>query len=45
MGIYGIPSFAVQGKIFWGKDVIDDVKAEVARLKEEKLAEQEKQEN
>lgn len=37
LGIYGIPSFVVQGKIFWGKDVIDDVKAEVARLKKEKL--------
>lgn len=42
LGIFGIPSFTVQGKIFWGKDVIDDVKAEVARLKKEKLAEQEK---
>jgi len=40
LGIYGIPSFVVQGKIFWGIDVIDDVRAEVARLKEEKLAEQ-----
>lgn len=40
LGIFGIPSFVVQGKIFWGKDVIDDVKAEVARLKKEKLEEQ-----
>jgi len=38
LGIHGIPSFVVQGKIFWGKDVIDDVKAEVARLREERLA-------
>ena len=42
LGIHGIPSFVVQGKIFWGKDVIDDVRAEVARLKKEKLAEQKK---
>ena len=29
-GIYGIPSFVVDGKIFWGVDIIDDVKAAVA---------------
>ncbi|MBT3350166.1 MAG: thioredoxin domain-containing protein [Nitrospinaceae bacterium] len=43
LGIFGIPSFVVQGKIFWGKDVIDDVKAEVSRLKKKKIVEQEKQ--
>ncbi|MFC1491776.1 DsbA family protein [Nitrospinota bacterium] len=43
LGISGIPSFVVQGKVFWGKDVVDDVKAEVARLKKEKLKEQEKE--
>jgi 2-hydroxychromene-2-carboxylate isomerase len=43
LGIFGIPSFVVQGKIFWGIDVIDDVRAEVERLKEEKLAEQKSQ--
>jgi 2-hydroxychromene-2-carboxylate isomerase len=42
LGIYGIPSFVVQGKIFWGIDVIDDVKAEVSRIKKERLEEQEK---
>jgi predicted DsbA family dithiol-disulfide isomerase len=42
LGIFGIPSFVVQGKIFWGKDVIEDVKTEVARLKQEKLKEQDK---
>lgn len=42
VGIQGIPSFIVKGKVFWGKDVIDDVKAEVARLKLERL-EKEKQ--
>ena len=43
LGIYGIPSFVVQGKIFWGVDVIDDVKEEVARLKKEKLEAQSKE--
>jgi 2-hydroxychromene-2-carboxylate isomerase len=44
LGIFGIPCFVVEGKIFWGKDVIDDLKEEVARLKKEKLAEQVKEE-
>ncbi|MFQ5692623.1 MAG: DsbA family protein, partial [Nitrospinota bacterium] len=37
LGIRGIPSFVVQGKIFWSVDPIDDVKAAVARVKEERL--------
>ena len=37
LGIFGIPTFVVEGKLFWGKDVIDDVKAEVARVKQERL--------
>lgn len=41
LGIRGIPSFVVQGKIFWSFDPVDDVKAEVARVKEERLKEQE----
>lgn len=40
LGIYGIPSFVVRGKIFWGKDVIDDVRQEVARLKQDLLEKQ-----
>ena len=40
LGIYGIPSFIVRGKIFWGKDVIDDVRQEVARLKQDLLEKQ-----
>ncbi len=44
LGIYGIPTFVVEGKLFWGKDVIDDVKAEVARVKQERL-EKEKEES
>lgn len=43
LGIFGIPSFVVQGKIFWGVDVIDDVREEVARLKKEKLKAQSKE--
>ncbi len=39
LGIRGIPSFMVGGKVFWGTDVIDDVKAEVARVKQERLNE------
>ncbi len=42
LGIYGIPSFVVQDKIFWGKDPVEDVKAEIARLKKEKLEAREK---
>ena len=44
LGIFGIPSFVVEGKIFWGKDVIDDVKNEVERVKQERL-EKQNQEN
>ena len=44
LGIHGIPSFVVEGKIFWGKDVIDDVKNEVERVKQERL-EKQNQEN
>jgi len=40
-GIYGIPSFIVEGKIFWGADVIDDVQAAVARVREARLKEKE----
>ena len=40
LGIFGIPSFVVEGKIFWGKDVIDDVKNEVERVKQERLEKQ-----
>ncbi len=43
LGIHGIPSFVVRGKIFWGVDVIDKVKEEVARLKKEKLEAQRKE--
>ncbi|MFQ5915342.1 MAG: DsbA family protein [Nitrospinota bacterium] len=39
-GIRGIPSFVVEGKVFWGTDVIDDVKAEVARVKRERVKQQ-----
>ena len=39
LGIRGIPSFVVEGKVFWGTDVIDDVKAEVALVKQERLNE------
>ncbi len=42
LGIHGIPSFVVQDKIFWGKDPVEDVKAEIARLKKEKLEAQKK---
>ncbi len=44
LGIFGIPTFVVEGKRFWGKDVIDDVRAEVARVRRERL-EQEKEES
>ncbi|MCE2451661.1 MAG: DsbA family protein, partial [Nitrospinae bacterium] len=44
LGIYGIPTFVVEGKLFWGKDVIDDVRDEVARVKQERI-EKEKQES
>ena len=37
LGIRGIPSFAVQGKVLWSIDPIDEVKAEVARVKQERL--------
>ncbi len=37
LGIRGIPSFAIQGKVLWSTDPIDDVKAEVARVKQERL--------
>jgi len=37
LGIRGIPSFAVQGKVIWSVDPIDEVKAEVARVKRERL--------
>ena len=40
LGIFGIPSFAVRGKIFWGQDVIEEVRQEVARLKRELLEKQ-----
>ena len=40
-GIHGIPSFIVDGKIFWGVDIIDDVKAAVARVREARLKEKE----
>ena len=40
LGIPGIPSFVVNGKVFWGQDVIDDVKVEVARVKEERRSKQ-----
>ncbi len=40
LGIHGIPSFVVEGKIFWGQDPIDDVKAEIARVREERLKKQ-----
>ena len=42
LGIFGIPSFVVRGKIFWGQDVIEEVRQEVSRLKKE-LLEKEKQ--
>ena len=37
LGLQGIPSFVVRGKVFWGTDVIDDVKTEVARVIREHL--------
>ena len=40
LGIRGIPSFAVQGKVLWSIDPIDEVKAEVARVKQERLNQQ-----
>lgn len=43
LGIFGIPTFVVEGRLFWGKDVIDDVRAEVARVREARL-EKEKEE-
>ncbi len=44
LGIFGIPTFVVEGKRFWGADVIDDVKSEIARIKQERI-EREKEEN
>ena len=40
LGIHGIPSFIVRGKIFWGQDVIADVRREVAQLKQDLLEKQ-----
>lgn len=40
LGVFGIPTFVVEGKLFWGTDVIDDVKAEIDRVKARRLAEQ-----
>ncbi len=37
LGIFGIPTFVVEGKRFWGKDVIEDVRSEVDRIRQERL--------
>tara|TARA_Y100000588_G_scaffold354005_1_gene407872 strand:+ start:855 stop:1301 length:447 start_codon:yes stop_codon:yes gene_type:complete len=43
LGIFGIPSFVIRGKIFWGVDVIEELKEEIDRVKQKLLEEQEKE--
>ena len=43
IGIFGIPSFVIRGKIFWGVDVIEELKEEIAIVKRKLIEEQEKE--
>jgi|TARA_Y100000814_G_scaffold244162_1_gene189066 2-hydroxychromene-2-carboxylate isomerase len=43
LGIFGIPSFVIRGKIFWGVDVIEELKEEINKVKEKLIEEQEKE--
>tara|TARA_A100001037_G_scaffold306803_1_gene355784 strand:+ start:18331 stop:18777 length:447 start_codon:yes stop_codon:yes gene_type:complete len=43
LGIFGIPSFVIRGKIFWGVDVIEELKEEIDRVKQKLIEEQEKE--
>lgn len=43
LGIFGIPSFVIRGKIFWGVDVIEELKVEIDLVKQKLIEEQEKE--
>ncbi len=43
LGIFGIPSFVIRGKIFWGVDVIEELKEEIDLVKQKLIEEQEKE--
>ncbi|MED5579979.1 MAG: DsbA family protein, partial [Nitrospinota bacterium] len=43
IGIFGIPSFVIRGKIFWGVDVIEELKEEIEKVKQKLIEEQEKE--